>query len=81
MNATLKLDPSNRIVLSRDLRRAAGIPPGQKLKVSATPGRIVLEVEPNPGKVVKRGKLKLWTGHVPSTPIEEAVEEVRHYER
>jgi len=81
MNATLKLDPSNRIVLSRDLRRAAGIPPGQKLKVSATPGRIVLEVEPNPGKVVKRGKLKLWTGQVPSTPIEEAVEEVRHYER
>jgi len=81
MNATLKLDPSNRIVLSRDLRRAAGIPRGQKLRVSATPGRIVLEVEPNPGKVVKRGKLKLWTGQVPSTPIEEAVEEVRHYER
>ena len=81
MNATLKLDPSNRIVLSRDLRRAAGIPSGQKLKVSATPGRIVLEVEPSSGKVVKRGKLKLWTGQVPSTPIEEAVEEVRHYER
>ena len=81
MTATVKLDGSNRIVLSRDLRRAAGIPPGQRLKVSATPGRVVLEVEPNRGKVVRRGKLKLWTGQVPATPIEEAVDVVRHYER
>jgi bifunctional DNA-binding transcriptional regulator/antitoxin component of YhaV-PrlF toxin-antitoxin module len=81
MTATIKVDASSRIVLSRDLRRAAGIPPGQKLRVSATPGRIILEVEPNPGKIVKRGKLKVWTGQVPSTPIEEAVEHARHYER
>jgi len=81
MTATVRLDRSNRIVVSRDLRRAAGIPRGQKLKVSATPGRVVLEVEPNPGKVVQRGKLKIWTGQVPSTPIEEAVDVARHYER
>ena len=81
MTATVRLDRSNRIVLSRDLRRAAGIPRGQKLKVSATPGRVVLEVEPNPGKVVRRGKIKMWTGPVPATPIEEAVDVVRHYER
>jgi hypothetical protein len=81
MVSTIKLDSSNRIVLSRDLRRAAGISPKQKLKVSATPGRIVLEVEPNAGKVIKRGKLKVWAGQVPSTPLEEAVDQVRHYER
>ena len=81
MTVSVRLDPSNRIVLSRDLRRAAGIPRGQKLKASATPGRIILEVEPSRGRVVKRGKLKLWTGQVPSTPIEKAVEIVRHYER
>ena len=81
MTTTIKVDGSSRIVLPRDVRRAAGIPPGQKLKVSATPGRIVLEVEPNPGRVVKRGRLKLWTGPVPSTPLEDAVEQVRHYER
>ena len=81
MTRTIQLDRANRIVLPRDLRRAAGIPPGEKLKISATPGRIVLEVEPNPGKIVKRGKLKLWSGAVPSTPIEEAVEQARHYER
>ena len=78
----VQLDASNRIVLPRDLRRAAGVPRGQKLKASATPGRIVLEVQPAAhGKVIKRGKLKLWTGDVPSTPLAEAVEAARHYER
>jgi len=81
MTTTIKLDGSSRIVLSRDLRKAAGIPPGQRLRVSATPGRIVLEVEPNAGKIVKRGNLKVWAGQVPSTPIEQAVEQVRRYER
>src|SRR6185436_10338909 len=47
MKTTVELDASNRIVLSRELRRAAGIPRRQKLIVSATPGRIVLEMEPN----------------------------------
>ena len=81
MNATLQLDASNRIVFSRELRKAAGIPRRQKLLVSATPGRIVLEVQPNQGKVIKRRKLKVWTGEVPSTSLEEAVEQVRNYER
>jgi len=78
----VQLDASNRIVLPRDLRRAAGVPRGQKLRASATPGRIVLELEPvTRGKVVQRGKLKLWTGDVPSIPLAEAVEAARHYER
>jgi bifunctional DNA-binding transcriptional regulator/antitoxin component of YhaV-PrlF toxin-antitoxin module len=78
----VQLDASNRIVLPRDLRRAAGVPRGQKLKASATPGRIVLEIEPVAnGKIVKRGKLKLWSGAVPNTPLAEAVESTRHYER
>ena len=82
MKATLRLDRSNRIVLPRDLRRAAGVTTGQKLKVSVAPGRIVLETEANPeGKIVRRGKLKVWTGKVPNTPLEEAVEQARRYER
>lgn len=82
MKTTVELDASNRIVLSSELRRAAGIPRKQRLLVSATPGRIVLEVPPNSsGRVVKRGKLKVWTGPVPATPIEEAVEQARHYSR
>jgi hypothetical protein len=82
METTIELDASNRIVLSRELRRAAGIPRRQKLLVSATPGRIVLEMKANrSGRVIKRGKLKVWTGAVPATPIEEAVEQSRHYTR
>jgi hypothetical protein len=82
MKTTIELDASNRIVLSRELRLAAGIPRKQKLMVSATPGRIVLEMEANTsGRVIKRGKLKVWTGAVPATPIEEAVEQSRHYRR
>jgi hypothetical protein len=82
MQTTVELDGSNRIVLSRELRRAAGIPRRQKLMVSATPGRIVLEMEVNTsGRIVKRGKLKVWTGAVPATPIEEAVEQARHFSR
>ncbi|MBX3732468.1 MAG: AbrB/MazE/SpoVT family DNA-binding domain-containing protein [Verrucomicrobiae bacterium] len=82
MTTIVQLDGSNRIVLPLDLRRAAGVPRGQKLKASATPGRIVLEMEPaTQGRVVKRGKLKLWTGAVPPTLLAEAVEVARHYER
>jgi hypothetical protein len=82
MRTTVELDASNRIVLSRELRRAAGIPRRQRLVVSATPGRIVLEIEPNAsGRIVKRGKLKVWTGAVPATPIEEAVEQLRRQTR
>lgn len=82
MTTIVQLDGSNRIVLPLDLRRAAGVPRGHKLKASATPGRIVLEMEPSSqGKVIRRGKLKLWTGAVPATPLAEAVEAARHYER
>ena len=82
VKTTVELDASNRIVLSRELRRAAGIPRRQKLIVSATPGRIVLEMEANAsGRIIKRGKLKVWTGAVPSTPIDEAVDQSRHYTR
>jgi hypothetical protein len=82
METTIELDASNRIVLTRALRAAAGISPRQKLRVSSTPGRIVLEVKASmSGSIVKRGKLKVWTGAVPTTPIEEAVDTTRHYTR
>jgi hypothetical protein len=82
VKAKVQLDPSNRIVLSKDLRRAAGFGRGQKLQASAGPGRIVLEMESNStGKVVKRGKLKVWTGAVPDLPLADAIEHSRRYER
>jgi hypothetical protein len=67
INTKVELDASNRVLSSRELRRVAGIPRGQRLVASATPARIV-----------KHGKLKIWTGKVPGTPVEEAVEQLRH---
>jgi len=82
MKTTIELDASNRIVLSRELRRAAGISRRQKLLVSATPGRIVLEIEfKASGRIVRRGKLKVWTGTVPAMPLDEAVEQSRRHTR
>lgn len=82
MKTTVEIDASNRIVLSRELRRAAGILPRQILLASATPGRIVLEMKANNfGRIVKRGKLKVWTGAIPATSIDEAVAQSRHFGR
>jgi hypothetical protein len=82
MTTTIRVDRSNRLVLSRDLRRAAGIVGGQTLKASAVPGRIVLEAEPNrQGKIVRRGKLRVWSGPVPRTPLADAIDRTRHYQR
>ncbi len=82
MNTTVQLDASNRIVLSRELRRAAAIPRRQTLNASVTPGRIVLEVpEYSAGKIVRKGRLKVWLGVTPPTPIADAVATVRDYQR
>jgi hypothetical protein len=52
------------------------------LKVSAVPGRILLEAKQNSrGKIIRRGKLKVWTGPVPATPLAEAVEQARRHQR
>jgi hypothetical protein len=82
MNTIIEPDKQNRIVLTRDIRKAAGIAPGESLQLTASPGRIVLEVQPeSSGKIIKKAGIKMWTGKVPSTPIEEAVEKTRHYFR
>jgi hypothetical protein len=81
MTSIITLDASNRIVLTRDVPQAAGIATGQKLRVSASPGRIVIEVEGSPGKIVSEGRLNVWTGEVPETPLDEAVDQSRHYGR
>jgi len=82
METTLDLDASNRVVLTRAMREAAGIPRLTKLKVTSTPGRIVLEVaDASSGRIIKQGKLKVWTGSVPALPIAEAVEQARRHTR
>jgi hypothetical protein len=82
MNAIIEPDKQNRIVLTRDVREAAGFIPGEPLKLSVSPGRVVLEVRPKPGgRLVKRGKLLVWTGEVPPVPLDEAIRKARHHQR
>jgi hypothetical protein len=82
MTAIIEPDKQNRIVLTRDIRKAAGMSVGEPIKVTASPGRIVLEVQSeSSGKIIKKGGLKIWTGKVPPIPLEEAVEKSRHYSR
>jgi len=82
MNSIIEPDKYNRIVLTRDVREAAGISSGDTLKLIATPGRIVLEIEPQSrGRIIRRGKIKMWTGNVPPLPIAEVVQKVRRYQR
>ena len=81
MTMEITLDKSNRFVLTKEVMRIAGIGAG-KIKMHASPGRIVLEaLHEATGAVVKRGKLKVWSGPVSNTPIEDAVEQSRHYTR
>jgi hypothetical protein len=82
MNAIIEPDKQNRIVLTREIRNAAGFQPGEPLQITASPGRIVLEVKPeSSGKIIKKGGLKVWTGKVPPIPLDEAVNMSRHYSR
>ena len=82
MNTIIEPDKQNRIVLTREIREAAGITTGEPLKLSVSLGRIVLEVKPeSSGRIIKKGGLKIWTGKVPSLPLEEAVDTARHYFR
>ena len=82
MNTTVEPDKHNRIVLTREVREAAGISIGDTLKLTAMPGRIVLEIKPESrGRIVRKGKLKMWTGRVPATSIEEVVLQVRRHQR
>jgi hypothetical protein len=82
MNTIIEPDKQNRIVLTREVRQAAGFAPGEPMQLTVSPGRIVLEVKPeSSGKIIKKGGLKIWTGKVPPIPLEEAVEKSRHYFR
>jgi hypothetical protein len=78
----IELDSSNRIVLTAGFARGSRNTPRVETGASSTPGRIALEVNANTsGEVIKSGKLKDWTGAVPATPIEDAVDQARSWER
>jgi hypothetical protein len=81
MNMEVRLDKTQRLVLTKAIRQAAGIKPGQKLSVQASPGMILISTPHAPAKLVKRGKLKVIDAPKPKFSVEQAVNKARHYTR
>lgn len=81
MKTETRLDSTHRLVVTNAMRKAAGIKPGQKLHVQASPGYLLISTPTVPAKLVKRGKLKVIDAPKPDMTVEEAVNRARHYTR
>jgi bifunctional DNA-binding transcriptional regulator/antitoxin component of YhaV-PrlF toxin-antitoxin module len=79
MKRIVQMDASNRVTIPSDLRKAAGISPGQRFKVRTAFGKIILEVKDSwAGKIKDYKGFKVWTGKVPLIPLAESIELLRH---
>jgi bifunctional DNA-binding transcriptional regulator/antitoxin component of YhaV-PrlF toxin-antitoxin module len=75
-------DSTHRIVLTKQIRDALNLKPGQPLDVSIATGAVLLTPIPTAtGKLVRKRKLKVYTGKIPNVDVEEAVTQARHYTR
>ena len=75
-------DSTHRIVLTKEIRNALNLKPGQPLEVCLSAGAVFLSPVPvRKGKVVRKGKLKVYRGKIPGVDVEEAVNKARHYTR
>ena len=82
MKTVITADSTQRIILTRALSEAAGIRSGERVEVTATPGLILISPATRAkGKIVKKGKAKIFTGEIPDVSIAEAVNAARHYTR
>jgi hypothetical protein len=77
MKTAVKLDSTNRIVLTKAIRETAGISEGATLTLSAMPGVIIIGAEPKRAKIVKKGKIKVLYGKRPGAPVEKDVNDSR----
>ena len=75
-------DSTHRIVLTKEIRDALNLRPGEPLEVSITAGAVFLSPVPMAGgKLVRKGKLKVYTGKIPDIDVEKAVSKARKYTR
>ncbi len=75
-------DSTNRIVLTRAMRDALNVKPGEPIEVSISPGAIFFTPAPmSAGKVIRKGKLKVYTGKIPNVDVEDAILKARRYTR
>lgn len=55
----ITIDRAGRVVIPKEIRDAAGIEPGMPLTVSCSEGRIEIEAQRRPVRIVKRGRLQV----------------------
>lgn len=75
-------DSTHRIVLTKEIRSALNLKPGQPLEVSLSAGAVFLTpVSSAKKKLARKGKLKVYTGKIPKVDVEEAIQKARSYPR
>jgi bifunctional DNA-binding transcriptional regulator/antitoxin component of YhaV-PrlF toxin-antitoxin module len=75
-------DSTHRIVLTKEIRNALNLKPGEPLNVSISAGAVFLTpLSKRPGKLVRKGKIKVYTGKIPNVDVEEAINKSRQYPR
>ena len=74
-------DSTHRIVLTKEIRNALNLKPGEPLNVSISAGAVFLTPAKPNGKLVRKGKIKVYTGEIPKVDVEEAINKARQYPR
>ena len=76
------IDRAGRLVIPKEIRDAAGIEPGMPLVVSCREGRIEIEPQRRPIRIVKRGRLQVAVSVDEGEPLSQAtVSAARERER
>jgi bifunctional DNA-binding transcriptional regulator/antitoxin component of YhaV-PrlF toxin-antitoxin module len=71
-------DKTHRIVITRDMRNALNLKPGESLEISINPGAVILTPsKKEKGKLTRKGKMLVYTGDIPDVDIVEAVNRAR----
>lgn len=72
------IDAAGRLVIPQQIRREAGLTPGMPLDIRVRDGRIEIEPEPVPVKLVSRGRLLVAVPQGAVSPLRpETVERTR----
>jgi AbrB family looped-hinge helix DNA binding protein len=72
------IDDAGRLVIPRQLRRAAGLEPGMSLELRVEGGAVVIEPSPLPVTIHRRGRFVVAAASVPVPRLtEQSVQETR----
>jgi AbrB family looped-hinge helix DNA binding protein len=74
-------DSAYRIVLTKKIRRALNLKPGEPLDISISAGAVFLTPVKSKYKLARKGKLRICAGDIPAVNVENAIDESRRYFR